>query len=185
MLYIYIYICLKIRSYLSDEFDVFSFDVLDNHDALLSEEVQGEFVSGISENRLLNEQHICAGLDDLGHEVSDVLSFFLEDSVHGSVVLHNDGVLDFSFGRAQAELDQGDLGVLHTGGTTSGLRGLLVGEDETFDQFSVFDGATEFLDDLDVTEISVDVLVCIDDFQDGVDGDGAELLRVSGDDLWL
>lgn len=75
---------------LADEVDVVSFDVLDDHDALLGKEVQGEFVGGVLEDALLNQEDVGLRGDDLLDHFSDDLALFFHDAVHGLVVLDDD-----------------------------------------------------------------------------------------------
>lgn len=48
----------KSVTYITDEVNFSSFDVLDNHDFLLGEEMQSQIVDGISQNTLLNQENI-------------------------------------------------------------------------------------------------------------------------------
>ena len=67
--------------------------------------MQRKFIGGITEDWFLNEDNICTWFNNLSHEICNVFSFFLEDSIHGGVVLDDDGVLNLSLGRAKTELD--------------------------------------------------------------------------------
>ncbi len=55
--------------------------------------MEGKFVDGISEDRLLNEEHIAARLFNLFAEVEKVLTLFFENLVHLAVVIDNDLVV--------------------------------------------------------------------------------------------
>lgn len=111
----------------------------------------------------MDEEDISTALFDLLDETSDILSLFLQDSVHSRVVLDNDTVFDISLGSRQVELDQSDLGVLDLSGATSRVGSLVVGENETINDFSVIDSTTELLDDLDISQIDVVSSLGIDD----------------------
>ena len=66
------------------------------------------------------------------------------------------------------ELDNCDLGVLHSGGSPGGVADLLV-KDETFHELGVVDGAAELLHDLHISEVDHVGLGAIDDGENGVD----------------
>ena len=55
-------------------------------------------------------------------------------------------------------MDHSDLGILHLGGSTSTLRWFIAGEDKSIDEFGVINGASDLLDDLDVSKVNC---VCI------------------------
>lgn len=76
-----------------DEVDFVSLNVFDNHDLQLREEVEGKIGHGISENGLLDEEDVAAGLLDAFTKVEEVLSFLFEDLVHLSVIIDNDLVV--------------------------------------------------------------------------------------------
>jgi hypothetical protein len=60
-------------------------------------------------------------------------------------------------GRGEAELDQGNLGLLHTLGTASRVRKALV-KHNALHELRVFDGAAQLLDNLDVLHVDVQVV---------------------------
>ena len=72
--------------YLANELYLLPFYILHHHDLHLGEEVEGEVRHGVSEDRLLDEQHVTSGLLDLLHDVQDVLPLLLQHSVHLTVV---------------------------------------------------------------------------------------------------
>jgi len=157
-------------SYLADEFDFISFDVLDNHDTLLGQEVERKVVGSISEDRFLDEEDIGATLFDLLNQTGNISSFFLQDSVHSRVILDDDTVFNISLGGRKAELDQGNLGILNSSGATSRMGGFIVSKDQTFNHFSIFDSTTELLDNLDVSQINIIGHSRVDTLNNGVSG---------------
>lgn len=78
---------------LGDEFDLVPLDVLDDHDLEFGEEVQGELVDSVSEDGFLDQQDVAASLLDLLAQGQEVLTFFLQDLVHLSVVVYYDLVV--------------------------------------------------------------------------------------------
>ena len=76
--------------YLANEFNVISFDVLDNHDLHLGQEVQCQFIDGISKNALLNKENITAAGLDLLDNIEDIGTLLLENTIHLGVVTDND-----------------------------------------------------------------------------------------------
>lgn len=117
--------------------------------------MEGKVVSGISKDRFLDEEDVSATLFDLLNQTSNISSFFLQDSVHGRVILDDDTVFNISLGGRKAELDQGNLGVLNSSGATSRVGGFIVSKDQTFNHFGIFDSTTELLDNLDVSQINI------------------------------
>jgi hypothetical protein len=65
----------------------------------------------------------------------NVSPLFLEDSVHGGIVVHNHVVLEVSLRGAQAELDKAYFGVFNAAGTACEMAHFLVNEDQAIDQF--------------------------------------------------
>lgn len=57
-----------------------------------------------------------------------MLTFFLEESVHGGVVGNDNVRLEVRLGGRKRELNETDLGVLNSAGTTTIVRGLFVNE---------------------------------------------------------
>ena len=77
------------------------------------------------------------------------------------------------FRRRELELNQTDLGLLHTGGSTSTLNDIL-GEDETVDEFSVVDGTANLLDDTNILQINIVSSSWINDLKHSVDSNRSE-----------
>ena len=117
--------------------------------------MEGEIIDGISEDGFLDHDNIGTGFLDLLDETSNISSFFLQDSVHGIVIVDDNVVFNISLGGGQAELDQSDLGLLNLGGTTSLVGDLIVGEDETINEFRVIDSTTLLSDNLNVIKINI------------------------------
>jgi len=167
---------------LADEVNIVTLDVLDDHNALLGEEMEGKFVDGVSKDRLLDHEDIASRGNNLLDEVNDVLLLLLKDTVHGGVVVHNNVILKVSLGGGQAELDETDLGVLNSLGTSSEVGDLVVGEAESINELGVIDSSTKLHRDSDVFE--VDVVICFVDYlQHGVHSHGGKHVRVRRHDL--
>lgn len=61
---------------LADVRNVLALDIFDNHDLDLVQEVDCEVTESVTQNRLLDEEHIAARLFDLLHNVEDVGTLF-------------------------------------------------------------------------------------------------------------
>ena len=59
-----------------------------HHDVQLGQEVQREVVVGVTQDGLLDQQHVTTPLLDLLALVEDVLPLLAEDAVHGRIVGH-------------------------------------------------------------------------------------------------
>jgi len=90
---------------------------------------------------------------------------------------------DVGFGRRNLELDDGDLGILHVGGSPCNVTDLLVKE-ETFHKLGVVDDAIVLLHDLDIVEINHGGPGGIHD-KENVDDEGSKERGVLADDLVL
>mmetsp|Transcript_39722 Transcript_39722/g.122315 ORF Transcript_39722/g.122315 Transcript_39722/m.122315 type:complete len:411 (-) Transcript_39722:501-1733(-) len=167
---------------LADELDVVAFDVLDDEDLHLCEEVQRQVVDRVSQDRLLDEQHVAAALLHLLAHVEDVLALLLEDPVHLRVVRDGHVLLDVGLWRRKAKLDQANLGAGDLGRPASRVRHLL-GEDEPVDELGVVDGAAELLDGRDVAQVDVCGGGGVDDGEQRVHGERRKQRGVVGDDL--
>ena len=88
--------------------------------------------------------------------VEDVSAFLLQHPVHLRVVGDDHLVLHVCLGRGDAELDEGDLGFVHLGGSAHVLR--LLAENQTFHQRTVFHDATQLLHYLHVSQIHLKVI---------------------------
>ena len=163
---------------LRDEVDLFSVDVLDNHDLLLGEEMESEIADGLSQDGLLEENDVGAGGDDLLDYAKDVLTLLLDDSVHSLIVTDGDAGFHIGLGGRDGELNEANLSVLNSSGTTSKVGCLLVNEAETVNEFRLVDGAAELLGDVDVSEVDVVGGGFVNDLEDGIDGHGGEKVRV-------
>ena len=111
-----------------------------------------------------------------------MLALLAEEAVHGRVVADDDVVLHVGLGGAEAELDQGDLGILDLAGPAGGLLAALV-KYNSVHELGVVDGTSDLLHHPDVPE--VDVLGCcgVNDSEDTVDSNGGKDLRVLGYNL--
>mmetsp|Transcript_35325 Transcript_35325/g.34356 ORF Transcript_35325/g.34356 Transcript_35325/m.34356 type:complete len:316 (-) Transcript_35325:267-1214(-) len=169
---------------LRNEIYLVSVNVFDDHDVLLGEEVEGEFVHSVPQDGLLDQQHIAPSFHNLFDEFYYVVPFFFEDSVHGVVVMDDDVVLQVGLGGAQAELDQSNFSVLDPAGAASEVGDLLVDEDEAVNEFGVIDGPAQLLGDIDVPQIHILSGDCfIIDVEDGIHSHGGEEVGVGGDHL--
>jgi hypothetical protein len=168
---------------LADEVDIISLDILDDHDVFLGQEMESQIVNSVSEDGLLDQKDIAASGNDLLNQSDDVFSLFLQDSVHGGVVIDNDVVLEIGLWGTQAELDETNLGVLDSSWTSGEVRDFVVGEAETIDELTIVNGTTQFHGDLDVSKINVGLVVALKDSEDGVDSHWGEDIGVGGNDL--
>lgn len=168
---------------LRDEVNLVAIDVLDHHDLLLGEEMECQIIDGLTKNALLEKKHVGARLDDLLDDSKDVLTLFLDDSIHGSIVADDDVGLHVALWRADRELDEADFGVLDARGAASQVRGLLVDEAETFNQLRLIDGAAKLLADVNIAKVDVSVVLLVDDPEDSIDSHGGEEVRVMRDNL--
>lgn len=166
-----------------DEVYLVAVDVLNDHHVLLGQEMEGEVGDSLSEHGLLEEEDVGASGEDLLDELKDVFTLFLKESIHGSVIVDNDVGFEVRLGGGERELDESDLGLLDSGGATSEVRHLLVDKDESIDELGVINGATEFLLDIDVSEVDVVGGLFVDDLEDGIDGHGGEQVGVMRHDL--
>lgn len=142
---------------LGDKLNLVTLNVLDDKNLELGKEVKGELVDSVTENRLLNQEHVASRLLDLLAHVEQVLALLLENLVHLAVVVDHDLVVHVGLGAAELELADGNLGLLHARRPTAAGDHVLL-EHETLDKLSVIDGTTDLLDDANVAEIdSVDV----------------------------
>mmetsp|Transcript_22466 Transcript_22466/g.48380 ORF Transcript_22466/g.48380 Transcript_22466/m.48380 type:complete len:217 (-) Transcript_22466:500-1150(-) len=96
----------------ADELDVGALDVRDHQDPHLGQEVQAQLVVRVAEDALLDEDYVGAALFYLFAHVEDVLPLVAQDAIHGGVVAHDDVVVHVRFRSREAELDQGDLGII-------------------------------------------------------------------------
>mmetsp|Transcript_27947 Transcript_27947/g.70123 ORF Transcript_27947/g.70123 Transcript_27947/m.70123 type:complete len:232 (+) Transcript_27947:424-1119(+) len=140
---------------LADVFNVGALDVLHHEDLLLGQEVQRLVVYGVAQDGFLDEQRVHAGLHELAHDVEDVARLLPQDAVDLLVVRHNNAAVHVGFGGGQAELDEGNLGVLHARGRT--VRGVVgaLGEHQAAHQARVLHRAAQLLHHLDVVQVYV------------------------------
>lgn len=168
---------------LADEAHILSIDILNNHNSLLGEEMEGKVVDSISKDRLLNEQNIAAGGNNLLDEVDNIFLLLLQDPVHGSVVIDNNVVLQISLWCGHAELDHTNLGIIHSGWASSEVRHLVLGETKSINELRVIDGSSEFHGNLDVVEVDIGVFLLINNLEHGVDSHWGEHVGVGRHDL--
>lgn len=78
---------------LRQKFNLITLDVFDDKDVEAFEEVEGNIVDCVTEDRFLNEQHIAIGFFDTLAEVEDVLATLFDDFVHLAVVIDHNRVI--------------------------------------------------------------------------------------------
>lgn len=148
-------VCRQRRAYVADEVHVVAVDVLDDHDLLLREEVQGQVVDGVSQDALLDQQHVGPALGYLLDEVDDVAPLLLEHLVDLRVVLDHDVRVDVRLRRRQTKLQQSYLGLVDHRWTAGRGGRLVVGEDDALAHLQVVDRPAHLLHDPDVVQIDV------------------------------
>lgn len=168
---------------LGDEVNVVSLNILDNHNLLLGQEMEGQVVDGVSEDRFLDKQNIATGGNDLLNQVQNVFSLFLEDSVHGGVIVDNNVVLQVGLWGREGELNETNSGSLNSSWTSSVVGDLVVGENETVNKLGLVNGSTQFLSDQDVSKVNIFGGVLVDDLEDGIDSHWSEQVGVLVNDL--
>lgn len=158
---------------LGQELDLVPLDVLHNENIQTLQEGQRGVVDRVTENGLLDEQHVTVGLLNLFAEVEQVLAAFFNDLVHLPVIVDDDSVVHLRvklYGytiqdihkrntyvwlrRAQLELNDTDLRLLHTCWSASSDNDILV-EDDTVNKFSVFNRSSDLLDYPNIPEVDV------------------------------
>jgi hypothetical protein len=87
-----------------DEFDLIPFNVFDDHDLQLRQEMQGKVVDSISKDGFLDQENIASGFLDLLAERKQVLTFFFQDFVHLSVIIDDNLVVHLSKSGHQIQL---------------------------------------------------------------------------------
>jgi hypothetical protein len=185
---------------LANELNLVSFNVSDDHNAELGQEVQWQLVDGVTENRFLDQKNVAASSLDLLAQSQNVLSLIAQHSVHLSVVSDDYVVVQLtsqvsvlfrtgkglstyvSLGGRQLELNQTNLGLFNATRTTSSVRSTLC-EDETLDHSSVIDGTAQLLDNLNVVQVDVGGSGGVNHAQNGVNGDGSQETGVLRYDL--
>mgnify|MGYP006876479403 CR=1 FL=1 len=146
----------------------------------------------------MNEEDVASGLLDSLAQVEEVLSLLLEDLVHLSVVVDDDLVVHLlvrcrlneqvvqvathvGLGRRQLELDETYSGLLNSSRSSCVRHDGLV-QRQSLDELGVLDGASDFLDNPDISQINVG-RGRVDKSGDSGDGDRSESGRVLGDNL--
>mmetsp|Transcript_10330 Transcript_10330/g.25325 ORF Transcript_10330/g.25325 Transcript_10330/m.25325 type:complete len:346 (-) Transcript_10330:113-1150(-) len=167
---------------LADELHVVALHVAHHQNLSLGEVVEGEVGDGVAKDALLDEQHVAAARLDFLDEADDVVALLLEDAIHLLVVADDDVVLHVGLGRADAELNERDLGVRHLGGPPRRLAAAAVQHDP-LDHLRVVDRAAALLHDFDIFEIHHVGSLRVHDLEDAVDGDGREDVGVLRDDF--
>ena len=76
-----------------NEFDFVPLDILDDHDLQLCQEMQREIVDSVSQDGFLDQKNIATGLFNLLAERQQVLTFFLQNLIHLSVIVDNNLVV--------------------------------------------------------------------------------------------
>lgn len=84
---------------LTDERHIFSFNVSHDHDLLLGQIMERQFIDSISQDGFLHKQNIGTGLIDLDDHLGDILLLLSEDTIDILMGLDSDCVLDISLGR--------------------------------------------------------------------------------------
>ena len=163
---------------LGDEIDLFSVDILDNHNLLLGEEMESEIADGLSQDTLLEEKNIGAGGNDLFDDSEDVLTLLLDDSVHGDIVTNGDAGLHVGLGGGDRELNESNLGVFNSSGTASKVGCLLVDEAETVNELRLIDGSSKFPRDVNVSEVNVVGGGFVNNLEDGIDSHRGKKVRM-------
>lgn len=77
---------------------------------------EGEFVRGVSEDGLLDEEDVATGFLDRFAEIEDVDSLFFENFVHLSVVRNDDLVVHLSSYHLSVREEKGGEGTERTSG---------------------------------------------------------------------
>ena len=126
-----------------DEINIVSVDILDDHNSLFGEEMEGQIGNGVSEDGFLEEEYVDSSGDNLLDEADDMLTFFLKESVHSGVVSDNDVGLEVRLGSGKGELNETNLGFLNSAGTTTVVRGLLVNETESINELRIVNSSTK------------------------------------------
>ena len=78
---------------LANKVNIVSLDILDDHNLLLGQEMESQFVNSVSQDALLDEEDVDTGGDNLLNQVNNILSFFFQNSVHCGVIVNNNIVL--------------------------------------------------------------------------------------------
>ncbi|RNA25964.1 hypothetical protein BpHYR1_014113 [Brachionus plicatilis] len=167
------------RQTLAYKLNVVSLNVLDHHYFHFGQKVQRQLVHGISQNALLNEQHIAVGCFDFFHNVQNVLAFFFEYAVHLSVVVDDHIVFHVGLGRTDAKLNEANFCLFDLFWRIKSGRFLV--KDKAVDELGVVNGAAELLDQLDVAQVHVGGSGRVDDLHDRVDSNGRQLTGELGD----
>lgn len=81
------------RAYPADELNIIAFNVFDDKDIRLRQEVERKVIHGIAKNALLDQEDVAARLFDLLHHIYNVLPLFSQNPVHRRVVRDSDIVL--------------------------------------------------------------------------------------------
>mmetsp|Transcript_250 Transcript_250/g.434 ORF Transcript_250/g.434 Transcript_250/m.434 type:complete len:327 (-) Transcript_250:170-1150(-) len=138
----------------TDEFDIGSFDVGNNENSHLGQEVQTQFVVCIAEDALLDEDDVCSALFDLFAHVEDVLALVAKYAIHGGVVADDDVVVHVRFGSREAELNQCNLGILNLTGPPRRLGGSLI-KDKARHQLGIIHSPTQLFHHPDISQIDI------------------------------
>lgn len=162
----------------TDEVNLISLNVFDDHDLFLGEEVESQVAGSLSKDTLLEQKHVGTGRDDLLDQIEDVLLLFLEQTVHGSVVVNDDVALKVSLGGGERELYDTNFGVLNSSGATGKMGSLLVDKDKTIDELRVINSTAKLGGDVDVVEIGVGSGFLVNNLQNSVHSDRGKQVRV-------
>jgi hypothetical protein len=86
--------------------------------------------------------------------LTNTFSFFSEDTVHGRIITCHNPVLHVGFGSRQAKLNENNLGIGHTGWSTSGLGRSLCQDEASLNYLCIIDhSSTSLYDEVNVSEV--------------------------------
>mmetsp|Transcript_90 Transcript_90/g.213 ORF Transcript_90/g.213 Transcript_90/m.213 type:complete len:227 (-) Transcript_90:700-1380(-) len=125
----------------TDEFNIVSVNVGHHENTHLGQKVKGQFIVGISQYRLLNQQDIRTRLFDCFALTQNKFSFLSKDTIHGCVITHYYIVVHIRLGCGQAILNEGNLCIVHTSWATS-CFGCPLGQHQTIHEFGIINGST-------------------------------------------
>ena len=161
---------------LADVLDLLPLDVLHHHDLRLGQVVQRQVGDRVPKDRLLDQQHVAPRRLDLLDDPQDIVPLLLQDPIHGRVVVHHHVGLQVGLWRADLELNQRDLGVLHPGRAARRLARPLV-QHQPLDHLRVVDRPALPAHHLDILQVDHPRrLVC--NLQQAIDRHGRQQIRV-------
>lgn len=152
-----------------NEINLISVNILNDHNVFLGKEMESQFVYGISQDGFLDQKNIATGGSEFLNQIKDVFSFFFQNSIHGSIIMNNDIIFQIGLRSRQLELDETNLCVLNSRGTTCEVRDLLVNEDKTVNQFTFINSFSELFRDTNVSQVNINIIFLIDDAEHCID----------------